>query len=102
MRILKLESSASSPVATSLEVSMPHQPATFSLSKRQFSKSKSIMLSFQAGWFCSWSCINRYIHYHEVADSNGTFCFVRIRATEKMPSENADTAFVSNCNNDYN
>ena len=34
--ILKLESSASSPVATSLEVSMPHQPATFSFPKRQF------------------------------------------------------------------
>ena len=32
----KLESSASSPVATSLEVSMPHQPATFSFPKRQF------------------------------------------------------------------
>ena len=27
--ILKLESSASYPVTTSLEVSMPHQPATF-------------------------------------------------------------------------
>ena len=34
--ILKLESSASSPVATSLEVSMPHQPATFFFPKRQF------------------------------------------------------------------
>ena len=34
--ILKLESFASSPVATSLEVSMPHQPATFSFPKRQF------------------------------------------------------------------
>ena len=34
--ILKLESSASSPVATSLEVSMPHQPATLSFPKRQF------------------------------------------------------------------
>ena len=33
--ILKLESSASSPVATSLEVSMPDQPATFSFPKRQ-------------------------------------------------------------------
>ena len=31
---LKLESSASSPVATSLEVSMPHQPATFYFPKR--------------------------------------------------------------------
>ena len=34
--ILKLESSASSPVTTSLEVSMPHKPATFSFLKRQF------------------------------------------------------------------
>ena len=34
--ILKLESSGSSPVATSLEVSMPHQPATLSFSKHQF------------------------------------------------------------------
>ena len=34
--ILKLESSASSPIATSLDVSMPHQPATFSFPKRQF------------------------------------------------------------------
>ena len=34
--ILKLESSASSPVATSLEVSMSHQPATFSFPKYQF------------------------------------------------------------------
>ena len=34
--ILKLESSANSPVATSLEVSMLHQLATFSLPKRQF------------------------------------------------------------------
>ena len=34
--ILKIESSASSPVATSLEVSMPHQPAIFFFPKRQF------------------------------------------------------------------
>ena len=34
--ILKLESSASYPVATSLEVSVPHQPAIFSFPKRQF------------------------------------------------------------------
>ena len=34
--ILKLESSASSPVVTSLEVSMPQQPATFSFPKHQF------------------------------------------------------------------
>ena len=55
--ILKLESSASSPVATSLEVSMPqHQPATFSFPKRQFSKSKLVVSLYQANWFRSWSC----------------------------------------------
>ena len=34
--ILKLELSASCPGATSLEVSIPHQPATFSFPKRQY------------------------------------------------------------------
>ena len=38
--VTELESSTSSPVATSLEMSMPHQPATFFFPKRQFSISK--------------------------------------------------------------
>ena len=50
MMILKLESSVSSPVATSLKVSMPHQPATFSFPERWFSKSKLVVRLFQAGW----------------------------------------------------
>ena len=54
---LKLASSVSSPVATSLEVSMLHQPITFSFPKRQFSKSKSVVRLFQAGWSRSWSYI---------------------------------------------
>ena len=55
--ILKLESSISSPVAISLEVSMPHQPFTFSFLKCQFSKYKLVVHSFQADLFRSWSCI---------------------------------------------
>ena len=73
--MLKLELSMSSPVATSLEVSMPHQPATFSFPKRQFSKSKSIVFWFQAGRAVLFMELHRYI-INEVADSNSTFCFV--------------------------
>ena len=49
-----MESSASSfnsadaDAATSLEVSKPHQPRTFSTS---VGKSKPVLRSFQAGWF---------------------------------------------------
>ena len=100
MRILKLESSASSPVAISLEVSMPHQLAIFSFSKRQFSKSKSVVHSFQADWFCSWRCIDRYIIIRLQIVMVPFALYVC--ATEKMRSGNADTAFLSNCNNDYN
>ena len=59
--ILKLEFSASSPVATSLEVSMPPQPATFSFPKRQFSKCKSVVLLFQADRAVSFMELHRYI-----------------------------------------
>ena len=61
LMILKLESSASSPVATSLEVSMPHQPATFSLPERWFSKSKLVVRSFQAGWPVLFMELHHYI-----------------------------------------
>ena len=61
--ILKLESSASSPVATSLEVSMPHQPATFPF------PSVSFKLPFYS-WFQRRALmeLHRYIIY-EVADT---------------------------------
>ena len=55
--ILKMESSASSSnsadadAAISLEVSKPYQPRAFSFPKRKFGKSKSVLCSFQAGWF---------------------------------------------------
>ena len=108
MMILKLELSSelsvSSPVATLLDsVSMPHQPATFSFLKCQFSKSKSVTHSFQAaGWLVLFMEL-ALLHYHEVADSNSTFCFVRMcNGSKKIPSGNADIAFVSNCDHDYN
>ena len=59
--ILKLELSASSPVVTSLEVSTPHQPATFFFPKRLFSKYKPVVHSFQAGWPVSFMELHRYI-----------------------------------------
>ena len=52
-----MESSASSSnsadadAAISLEVSKPYQPRAFSFPKRKFGKSKSVLCSFQAGWF---------------------------------------------------
>ena len=44
------------------------------------------------------------LHYHEVADSNSTFALYvcAMASREKMSSENADIAFVSNCDHDYN
>ena len=59
--ILKLELSASSPVATLLELFMQHQPATVSFPKCQFSKSKSVVHSFQDAWFRLRNCIWCYI-----------------------------------------
>ena len=100
MMILKLESSASSPVANLLEVSMPHQPATFSFSKCQFSNSKSVVHSFQGGWFRLWSCIDRYIIMRSQIVMVSYPLYVC--AMEKMLSGNADTAFVSNYDNDHN
>ena len=100
MMILKLESSASSPVVTSLEVSVPYQPATFSSPKRQFSKSKLVVCLFQAGWFHSWSCIDRYIIMRMQIVMVPFALYVC--AMEKKPSGNADTAFVSNCDDDHN
>ena len=98
--ILKLELSTSSPVATSLEVSMPHQPATLSFPKCQFSKSMSVVRSFQVGCFRSWSCIDRYIIMRSQIVMVPFALYVC--AMEKIPSGNADTAFVSNCDHDYN
>ena len=75
--ILKLES-LSYPVATSLKVSMAlHQPATFPFPS-QFSKSKSVVRLFQASWFITFIHGVALLHYHEVSDSNSTFCFVRM------------------------
>ena len=93
--ILKLESSASSPVATSLEVSMPHQPATFSFFKRQFSKSKSVGSAFVSGWLVSFMELHRYIVMRSQIVIVPFALYVC--AMEKMPSGNADTALVSNC-----
>ena len=42
--------------------------------------------------------LHRLLHYHEVADSNGTFALY-VCAMEKIPSGNTDAAFVSNCDN---
>ena len=75
--LLKLESSASSPVAiaTSLEVPMPHQPTTFSFPKRQFEISKSkfvirctIVSGYSWFWCRAFMELHGYIIY-EVADS---------------------------------
>ena len=93
---LKLASAVSSPVASSLEVSMLHQPITFSFPKHQFSKSKSVVHLFQAGWFCSWSCIATLLQIVIVPFA------LYICALEKMPPRNADTAFVCNYDHDYN
>ena len=84
---------AAADAATSLEVSKPHQPRTFSFPKRQFGKSKPALRSFQASWFGSWS----WLHYHEATDS--AFCFLCAKAIreKKMSSGNADVAFVSDC-----
>ena len=103
MMILKLESSANSPVATSLEVSMPlHQPATFSFPKCQFSKSKLVVRSFQASWFRLRSCTDRYIIMRSQMVIVSFALYVCAMANrEKMSSGNADTAFVSNCDHDY-
>ena len=88
--------SATADAATSLEVSMPHQPRSFSFPKRQFGKSKPVLRSFQAGWFGSWS----WLHYHEATDS--AFCFLCAKAIRenKMSSGNANVAFVSDCDYD--
>ena len=72
--ILKLELSASSPVATSLEVSMPlHQPATFPF--------PSVSLANPSRWYIRFRLVSfvhgvTSLHYHEVADSNSNLCFV--------------------------
>ena len=100
MMILKLESSMSYPVATLLELSIHHQPATFFFSKHQFSKFNSVVHSFQAGWLRPWSCIGHYIIMRSQIVIVPFALYVC--AMEKMPSGNADTVFVSNCDNDYN
>lgn len=83
---------AAADAATSLEVSMPHQPP---FPNCQFGKSKPVLRSFQAGWFGFWS----WPHYHEATDS--AFCFLCTKAIrEKMSSGNANVAFVSDCDND--
>ena len=98
MIILKLESSASSPVDTSLEVSMPHQPTTFSFPKRQFSNSKLVVHLLQAGR------VHGVASNHIIIKSQIVMVPFALYACamEKMPSGNTDTAFVSNCDNDYN
>ena len=102
--ILKLELSVSSPVATSLEVSMPlHQPTTFSFPKHQFSKSKLVVRSFKASWFRSWSCTDRYIIIRwQMVTVPFAFYVCAMASSEKMSSGNANTAFVSNCDHNYN
>ena len=66
----KLESSASSPVATSLEVSMPHQPATFFLSQASVLNQQIQVFSAFYSWFQRRALmeLHRYIIY-EVADT---------------------------------
>ena len=98
--ILKLELSVSSPVATSLEVSMPHQPAIFSFPKCQFSKSKLVVCWFQAGRAVLSVELHHYI-IMRLQIVTAPFALY-VCAMEKMPSGNADTAFVSNFNHDYN
>ena len=104
--ILKLELSASSPVATSLEVSMPlHQPATFSFPKCQFSKSKLVVHSFQASLFRSLSCTDRYIIIRsQMVIVPFAWYVCAMASSEKMSSGNTDTAFVNSCtcDHDYN
>ena len=59
------------------------------------------MHSFQASYFGHGIAL---LHYHEIADSNSTFCFVCMcnASREKIPSGNADSAFESNCDHNYN
>ena len=97
---LKLESSTSSPVATSIEVSMPHQPATFPFPSVSLANPSQQCIRFRMVVFVHGVAS---LQYREVADStsNSTFCFVYICAMQKMPLRNADTAIVSNCDHDY-
>ena len=87
-----------SPAATSLEVSTPHQP-TFSFPKYQFGKFNPVVCSFQVGWFHSWT----WLHYHEATDSPlNLFLCVRAIREKKISSGNANTAFISKFDFDYN
>ena len=89
---MKLELSVSSPVATSLEVSMAHQPATFSFPKRKFSKSKLVMHSFQAGWLVSFHMeLHHYIIMRLQIVIELLLCKY-VCAMDKKPSGNTDTA----------
>ena len=85
-----MESFACSSAVTALEVFMPHQPRVFTFPKRQFGKPKSVLCSFQAGWFYSWN----WLHYHKATDS--VFCFLCAKAIreKKISPRNADAAFV--------
>ena len=106
--ILKLESSASSTVVTSLEASMPlHQPTTFSFPKHQVSKSKLVACSFQASLFHSWT--RSYTDHYIIMRSQMiivilpfAFYVCAMASREKMSSGNANTAFISNCDHNYN
>ena len=101
MMKLKLETSASSPVATSIEVSMPQQPATFSFPKCRFSISNyQVSSAFVSGWLFSFMELHCYIIVRSQIVMVPFALY--ICAMEKMPSRNADTAIVSNCDHDYN
>ena len=79
MMILKLQSSVSSPVATSLEMSMPHQPAMhIFLSHFPFPRVSLVNPSQYCIRFRLVGFIHAVasLHYYQVVYSNSTFCFV--------------------------
>ena len=99
MMILKLESSASSSVATSLEVSASAPTSHISFPKRQFSKSKSVVHWIQASWFHAHQSFMELHHYIIMRSQMVIVTFAlyvcAMASREKMSSGNPDTAFVA-------
>ena len=97
---LKLESSARCPVATSIEVSMPHQPATFPFPSVSLANSSQQCIRFKLVVFVHGVASLHYPgHYREV---EAVPFALYICAMQKVPSRNPDTVTVSNCDHDYN
>ena len=70
----------------------PHHPdGSFSFPKRSFGQKKSVLRSFQPGWFVQWP----FLHYDEALDVAYCHTCLLCYKQKRLKAANADPAFVS-------